>query len=469
MYKEIYKTYKKVSKDNITRELFNQSQDSPEDIINDIKNSRILIYTAFTGDYDSLKEPDVIDENCDYICFSDNPNLKSDFWEIRVMEDSTLDNNRKAKQYKVLPHKYFPEYKYSFWLDGTFKIKGSIREYIYKYIRKDSKILCVVHTERDCLYEEFESSKRITRYPASIMEKQIKKYEKEGFPKEYGLPVLGAIFREHNSPEIIKLMEDWWEEIIEFTNQDQLSFPYVAWKNHIHPSVSRIYYWKNEFWEKDGKYHHNVLIRNPSISDNLMRQLVKTGDLSKTTLKKEEIYTLINEIEGLSSHYQYLNKKINDNEKEINSILNSNSWKLTNLFRNLSSKIIYNPYIYTILKSKLNFYKNLKIFKAIKSSGIFNEEKYTKDHLRRRLDPILDYIYFNSNIHDINTKKEYIDEIFDLSYYDNEYNLQGKTDPLIHYFSKGFFENNKINSEDNGFIEDILTDFNYQYEKFNKI
>ena len=77
-----------------------------DNLISDISNSKIAVYTAFTGDYDTLKDPDFIDENCDYICFSDNPNIKSSVWRIILMEDSILDNNRKAKQYKVFPHKY---------------------------------------------------------------------------------------------------------------------------------------------------------------------------------------------------------------------------------------------------------------------------------------------------------------------------------------------------------------------------
>ena len=136
MYEEIYKTYKEVAKDNIDRPLFNNSNELNEEMIEDIKNNKIAIYTAFTGNYDELKEPEFIDENCDYICFTDKNDLESDFWEIREMDDSFLDNNRKAKQYKIFPNKFLSEYKYSFWLDGTFKIKGSIRQYIYNNLSK---------------------------------------------------------------------------------------------------------------------------------------------------------------------------------------------------------------------------------------------------------------------------------------------------------------------------------------------
>ena len=126
-YDEIYETYQEVSKEHINRPLFDHSTDSAEETIEDIRNNKIVIYTAFTGDYDTLKYPEVIDDNCDYICFTDNPELTSDLWKIIPMEESVLDNNRKAKKYKLLPHKYLKDYKYSFWLDGTFKINIFIK------------------------------------------------------------------------------------------------------------------------------------------------------------------------------------------------------------------------------------------------------------------------------------------------------------------------------------------------------
>lgn len=75
-YDEIYEEYQKVSKKHINRPLFDRSIGDASKTIEDIKNNKLAIYTAFTGDYDTLKEPDVIDENCDYICFTDNPNLE---------------------------------------------------------------------------------------------------------------------------------------------------------------------------------------------------------------------------------------------------------------------------------------------------------------------------------------------------------------------------------------------------------
>ncbi|WP_296796680.1 glycosyltransferase domain-containing protein [uncultured Methanobrevibacter sp.] len=320
----------------ILSDLFQPNFEVDNELINDIKDNEIVIYTAFTGGYDSLKEPQFKDDNVRYVCFTQDSNLKSDTWDIIRMEDSTLDDNRIAKQYKVFPNKYFPDDKYSFWIDGSFKIKGSIREYIYKYV--NSSMLTVVHPERDCIYDEAAQSLPHPRYSNFTITKQVEKYRSEGMPAHYGLPVLGAIFRKHNDPEIVSLMNQWWEEIINYTNQDQLSFTYLMWKNDFHPSVGAVYYWDNEYWAIDNQeYHHNVKVEDYITSRNLIKSL--EGNIKETnTLTKEEITLLFNDIDALRDEAEALNQNRDYWDRQINNVRDSTSWKLTSKLRNLKNK-----------------------------------------------------------------------------------------------------------------------------------
>ena len=118
-------------------------------------------------------------------------------------------------------------------------------------------MLCVVHTERDCIYDELVASYNIARYPKAIMNKQVNHYRDEGFLNIMALE-LWALYSDNIILRFPKLMDDWWNEIIKYTNQDQLSFAYVAWKNNFHPSVSPVYYGIMNFGVKQvgEKYHH---------------------------------------------------------------------------------------------------------------------------------------------------------------------------------------------------------------------
>ena len=319
----------------ILSDLFQPALEVDGELIADIEDSELIVYTAFTGDYDSIKEVEFKDDNTRYVCFTQNPNLESDTWEFIQMEDSILDDNRIAKQYKVFPHKYFPDYKYSFWIDASFKLVGSIREYVSRYI--NSAMLTVVHPERDCIFDEAASSVQFPRYSNYSIQKQVNKYLNDGMPLHYGLPSLGALFRKHNDPQIMDLMEKWWREIINFTNQDQLSFTYLMWKNNFHPSVASEYIWINKYWTKENKYHHNVELDDYITSRNLIKSL-KGNIKDKNTLTKEEITLLFADIDALRDEAEALNQIRNHWDRQINNIRNSASWKITSKLRNFKNK-----------------------------------------------------------------------------------------------------------------------------------
>ena len=334
-YEVVKQRYESTVNSFILSDLFRPTLETNQELIDDVRDNKLVIYTAFTGSYDELKEPEFIDENCDYVCFTQNPDLESETWKIIQMEKSTLDDNRTAKKYRLFPDKYFPDYKYSFWLDGTFKIVGSIREYIYKYA--NSKMLVVVHPERDCIYDEARMSMPFPRYSNYTMTKQVEYYRSKGMPEHFGLPATGALFRAHNDSEIIKIMRQWWQEVINFTNQDQLSLPYVMWKNDFHPSVSDVYYWVNEYWSKEGSYQHNFEIEDYITSRNLIASLEgNIGD--KNTLTKEEINLLFNDIDALRDEANALNMARDHWDRQINSLRNSTSWKLTKNLRGLKNR-----------------------------------------------------------------------------------------------------------------------------------
>ena len=86
-----------------------------------MKNKNVC-YTVIVGQYDSLKEPQCVSENFDYICFTDQTDFISNVWEIRPLPDSVidLDNTRKNRYLKWFPHLYLPEYEYSIYVKNKF-------------------------------------------------------------------------------------------------------------------------------------------------------------------------------------------------------------------------------------------------------------------------------------------------------------------------------------------------------------
>jgi len=215
----------------------------------DFEKDKLVVYTALTGNYDNLVTPSVINPNFDYICFTDNPELKSDFWTIKLMEESTLDRVRKARRHKILPHEYLKEYDYSLWIDANFDIIGDVEEYINRYA-KNRKLMVIKHDKRDDIYDEARECIRLEKDDPEIINKQIERYAKENYPKNNGLIASGIIFRNHSDPEVIKVMEDWFNEVENYSRRDQLSFNYVCWKNNFKYDESKEFYFKNQYFQR---------------------------------------------------------------------------------------------------------------------------------------------------------------------------------------------------------------------------
>ncbi len=215
--------------------------------------NKTVIYTAIFGGKDDLIEPKFIPKGCDFVCFTDR-NFQSDVWNIRKIGPKFEDPVRNARMYKVLPHKFLSEYEISIWIDGNLLVRGDINKLIRRYLNKVNlaifdhtqhkkrwkKLFWIKNTEdcRNCIYNEAEylvnlEKKGNYKDNSDLIINQMDKYRKEGYPEHNGLVVSMIILRKHNEKEIIKTMEDWWNEIKNHSRRDQLSFNYVTWKNKL--------------------------------------------------------------------------------------------------------------------------------------------------------------------------------------------------------------------------------------------
>lgn len=196
------------------------------------EKKQVVMYTAITNNYDTLKEVNYPSPDIDYIAFTDNKDLKSKTWKVIYLENLIMDNYVKTvKYYKMLPHIFLSHYQYSIWIDGSMNIKQDIQpllEHLYQY-----PLTVFKHPERNCIYQEMEVCRMWNLDNELTMRKQMDLYRFKGYPKDNGLISSGVLLRQHNHPHVIKVMEDWWEEIFSHSKRDQLSFNYVAWKNGI--------------------------------------------------------------------------------------------------------------------------------------------------------------------------------------------------------------------------------------------
>lgn len=187
-----------------------------------------IIYTCITGGKDILSE-DINIKGAKAVCFTDDPTMKSEKWEIRQIPNLYKDIRRDSRTVKLLPHIFFPEAEYSLYLDGNIISKVPIQRMIDEYLQ-DEDIAVFKHHTRDCLFDEAKECIRLGLDDTNSIEQHIKRYE--GFPKHKGLYQCGMILRRH-TPKIKRLNESWFAQYMTGCKRDQVSFPYALEKEGV--------------------------------------------------------------------------------------------------------------------------------------------------------------------------------------------------------------------------------------------
>ena len=209
------------------------------DVKNSIKHNNSkkekVVYTCLVGDYDNLIQHKYISEDYDYVCFSDNKEWlekgQIGIWEIRPLVISNLDTTRINRYHKINPHIVLQEYEESIYIDSNIDI---LTPFLFDLIKaRNSEILLPRHFDTVCAYNH---AKWILRdnvdYP-KLVNKFIDLMKKSGFPDNYGMTENNIIYRKHHENSVIKIMEEWWFYVRDYCKRDQLSFPFVLWKNNV--------------------------------------------------------------------------------------------------------------------------------------------------------------------------------------------------------------------------------------------
>ena len=195
---------------------------------------RVAVYTALYGDYDQIKRIKHKNPRCDYYIFTDQAIPTDCDWKLRNYEfDNSIKDNPVLENrfLKMHPHLLFPEYDFSIYIDASIAIELDI---IRLLSRIGDKYIALFnhHAGVVCSYEEAERVKRIGLENPEIVDKQINRYRSEGFPSNFGFYECGIIVRKHNDYDCISIMNTWWNEFVNESKRDQLSFMYSVWKNN---------------------------------------------------------------------------------------------------------------------------------------------------------------------------------------------------------------------------------------------
>lgn len=242
-----------------------------------------VVYTCITGGYDAIPCHAYVDDDWDYILFTDNEELIEQayiyHWEVRRNPFNDLDNVRNARYCKINAHKVCTEYQYSLYLDGNIIVNNnSIFMNTNNLIKQHTIIAIPIHPMRTCIYDEADVVKQYHIDYSQIVDKQIAFLKSEQYPMQNGLFETGIIFRKHHNERLVAAQELWWKMLTRFSKRDQLSQLYAFWKHKVtvHPLF------------EDRTYHRNC--------DGLTFMRSKTHNQNKVSFKQKYPNWLINSL-----------------------------------------------------------------------------------------------------------------------------------------------------------------------------
>ncbi|GAG10197.1 unnamed protein product, partial [marine sediment metagenome] len=196
-----------------------------------------------------------------YICFSDQL-IKCPPWKIIYIKPKFKDGRREARKFKILPHIYLKDFKYSLWVDGSYEILDDLSKYVKKWLGKNY-IAVKNHSVRHCLYDEARFCMKQKLDSRKLIVKQINKYFREGYPKNNGLVETGFLIRQHTE-DVKRFNERWWREVKHFSRRDQISFNYITYKLNMNCSIIS----KNEIKRTLNWRGHNKVLMHRYLNFN---------------------------------------------------------------------------------------------------------------------------------------------------------------------------------------------------------
>jgi|GEM_PF-679213 len=295
------------------------ADDMPENIAN-ISGAapRDCVYTTLIGAYEPLNEqPAAASSRLPFICFTDDPDLRSDSWEMRLVEPVfPTDSVRSQRTVKLLAHDYLPDFDRSLYIDNSVVLKRDPEEILAAYLG-DAGLSLFEHGFRATVLDEFIQVARTGLDDQARIFEQLNHYSvwHPDVLKETPLWT-GMLMRDHRREDVRRMMAIWRDHVLRYSRRDQLSVTVAMRQAGLEVTPIKVDNWDSWFhsWpHKEGRVPYTGL--RASDAGNLPTQGLLPG--------------LQAENEASRSVIKELRDEVRQREARIAALESSTSWRVT--------------------------------------------------------------------------------------------------------------------------------------------
>lgn len=189
--------------------------------------ARFALVTAIYGGYDKLKDPARQDGDVDCVCFTDDPNLRSDVWRVVHWPKSTMPHFLAAKSFKTLPMR-FVDAEASVWVDGSVEVRSP--SFVVEAVAATpvGAVGTWPHPWNKTLWAEADEGGRQARYKGQRLAEQVAMFEADGMSPSTHPRHTAVVVRHHD--ERTERMGFEWHHQLDWSMSDQIGFAYAVWR-----------------------------------------------------------------------------------------------------------------------------------------------------------------------------------------------------------------------------------------------
>lgn len=180
-----------------------------------------IIYTAIYDGYDTLPNPANIIPGWQYVCFTNDPDLRSEVWEIHYLKKQLQYQDR---MHKWRPHIHLGPHEESIWIDGNIDL------YHVHHLLGKADLVVMDHPDKDLFTWEYEAMEHYNHPKAMEARRITEALIEDGMPP---IPMVacGIMYRKNN--KINEIFSRYMQAYVGRLGRDQPIFPYALWHSGI--------------------------------------------------------------------------------------------------------------------------------------------------------------------------------------------------------------------------------------------
>jgi len=145
------------------------------------------------------------------------------------------DPGRMSRLAKMCPHRFFSGYDWVIYIDNSAALTTAPQAIVAEIERQHDQSApagryLFSHARRNCAYREAWLCMVKGKISRSDYRRQVRHYKAHGFPLDQGLFINTLMIQKMGDPATDAFNETWFDHFQTFSRRDQISLPYMLWK-----------------------------------------------------------------------------------------------------------------------------------------------------------------------------------------------------------------------------------------------